>query len=150
VLCRRCKKHEASFLFQEVVEGRIEESGLCASCLEEDQPGFFIGGHPIASLLASLGAPVHKGKRLQCSNCGLAYAEFRKRGRLGCPGCYDAFADMMDEVLTEVHGCARHSGKRPPPLDPEDVRRAIEDAVSHERFEEAARLRDRLKKMDGA
>lgn len=147
MLCARCQKHEASFLYQKLVDGQVTESGLCDACRAEETPGVWIGDSPLSALFAVLGEPAHARKRLRCAACGLSFSEFRKCGRLGCPRCYDGFADAMDGVLTEVHGCARHAGKRPPPRDPAAVERAIEEAVASERFEDAARLRDRLAKL---
>jgi len=149
LLCARCRKNEASFLYQKLVEGRVLESGLCASCHAEESPGVYIGDSPLASLFAYLGAPAQGKRRVRCEACGLSFSEFRKCGRLGCARCYDAFAGEMDEVLAQVHACSRHSGKCLPPRDPKELARAIEKAVAAESFEEAARLRDRLKRIEG-
>ena len=49
-----------------------------------------------------------------CPRCGLAYSDFKAKGRIGCPGCYDAFAAVLIPLLDKVHNASAHTGKCPP------------------------------------
>jgi protein arginine kinase activator len=100
-----------------------------------------------------------------CGGCGLQLEEFRRKGRLGCPQCYEAFAAHLGEVLERVHGARQHVGRLPgtdaaiPPapvdalaLEREqrlvDLRQKLEIAIREEAYENAARLRDELKQLE--
>ncbi|MCY2960404.1 MAG: UvrB/UvrC motif-containing protein [Planctomycetota bacterium] len=100
-----------------------------------------------------------------CAGCGLQLEEFRRKGRLGCPQCYDAFAAHLGEVFERVHGARQHVGRLPgtdaaiPPAPPDalalereqrlvDLRQKLEIAIREEAYENAARLRDELKQLE--
>lgn len=100
-----------------------------------------------------------------CAGCGLQLEEFRRKGRLGCPQCYEAFAAHLGEVLERVHGARQHVGRLPGtdaanPAAPEDclalerekrlvdLRQKLEIAIREEAYENAARLRDELKQLE--
>ncbi|GEM_PF-64899 len=100
-----------------------------------------------------------------CAGCGLQLEEFRRKGRLGCPQCYDAFAAHLGEVFERVHGARQHVGRLPGTdaqmpaapsdalaLDREkrlvDLRQKLEIAIREEAYENAARLRDELRQLE--
>lgn len=137
------------------------ERHLCDPChkLEQDNPGDMelldlISG----TIAASAGAVPSPAVDLRCTSCGLAYAKFRGQGRLGCPGCYEAFQEALDPLLEKIHGGRHHVGKTPGTRAVGDrsrerklvdLRRKLQGAVKAENYEEAARLRDELQKFEG-
>ena len=92
---------------------------------------------------------------LRCDVCGETYQEFQKTGRLGCAHCYAAFGEQLEKTLKSIHGHAHHVGKVPPYLEGEvrtereldELRRQMDQAVQDEEFEQAARLRDRIREL---
>ena len=50
---------------------------------------------------------------LSCPDCGMTLAEFREKGRLGCPRDYEIFRDHLDQLLGRVHNSDRHTGRLP-------------------------------------
>ena len=84
--------------------------------------------------------------------------EFRRKGRLGCPKCYDAFGSHLVELLERVHGARQHVGRLPGATEADaervrrlqDLRLKLESAIREEAYESAARLRDELKQLEGA
>ncbi len=101
----------------------------------------------------------------QCPVCGYQFSLFKQTGRLGCPKCYESFSAMLEPVLATVHGNARHVEDTTPALQPpgpdtdvkktdptetdpalEELRRRLQRAIAQEQFEEAARLRDEIRK----
>src|SRR6185503_16026073 len=95
----------------------------------------------------------------KCPSCELPYAEFRSRGRLGCPQCYDVFRAALEPLLEKIHGQGKHVGKAPggPPAGDRSrekhlvaLRRQLQAAVKDENYELAAKLRDELKKAEAA
>jgi len=101
-------------------------------------------------------------RRNRCPACGSSYAEIRRKGLLGCAICYDTFELEVAELLRRIHSEGRHRGKTPAAIgesggggessDPARVlallRDELEEAVGREAFEQAARLRDRIRELE--
>ncbi|MCZ6835386.1 MAG: UvrB/UvrC motif-containing protein [Planctomycetota bacterium] len=92
-----------------------------------------------------------------CDECGLSYAEFRKKGTLGCPNCYDAFEKTLSSLVARAQNNAtHHTGKAPKragtSLDRQlMIKQLIVDldsAVAAEQYERAAELRDQISKLE--
>jgi protein arginine kinase activator len=152
-----CKQNEAKVHLTQVVEGNVKKLDLCEACAKvkgvDDPTGF-----SLADLLMGLGASQELSQSggaagAACPICGLTQADFKKTGRLGCPGCYDAFAEGLQGLLKSMHKGTRHVGKRPgqspaPTLVTDDLaplRERLAEAIRLENYEEAARLRDEIK-----
>jgi protein arginine kinase activator len=96
--------------------------------------------------------------RLTCPNCGIKYMEFRGEGRLGCPHDYEVFRLGLEPILKRVHRATRHHGKKPPNQRENLLRQTellalhhrLQRAIAAENYEEAARLRDTLRKKEAA
>jgi len=99
---------------------------------------------------------------LRCPSCGMTAAMFRKTGRLGCAACYEAFATLIAPALAEMHRGVRHTGRTPESAAAEarntPVERgrlyALEEelrrAVAAEAYEEAARIRDHIRRLQAS
>ncbi len=94
--------------------------------------------------------------RRTCPECGIKFMEFRQQGRLGCPHDYSVFRDGIEPLLEKIHRSVRHVGKSPrrgPAGQAEQaeylgLRRRLREAVEAEAYEEAARIRDLLRKKE--
>ncbi len=94
---------------------------------------------------------------MRCDQCGMTYLEFRSHGRLGCSNDYEAFKSGLVSILEKIHGGTQHTGKAPkrlggPAAEQTEVvqlRRELEQAVTVEDYERAAKLRDRLRELTG-
>jgi protein arginine kinase activator len=90
--------------------------------------------------------------------CGFTQADFKKSGRLGCPECYQTFAEGLSGLLKTMHKGVRHIGKAPEALrrsrETGDrlklLQKKLNKAVETEDFEAAAALRDEIKILSGA
>ena len=86
----------------------------------------------------------------------MKFVEFRNHGRLGCPHDYDSFKEELLPLLESVHGDAKHAGKTPRRLprakagqiELTQLRRKLQQFVNEEKYEEAARTRDRIKELE--
>ena len=148
--CDLCKNKEASVHVKQVCEGSVKELFVCASCaaqkgLDAQSPlsltNFLFGvGMP--------GEPAPAGADRTCRTCGLRQSEFRKTTRLGCADCYETFHDELESVLAGMHPGREHAGKTPArakaAANLARLQTALAQAVSGQRFEEAARLRDQI------
>jgi protein arginine kinase activator len=96
---------------------------------------------------------------VKCSFCGFTLVDFQRTGRLGCPKCYETFKDQLAPLLRRIHGQDRHMGKLPiravsgklskEARELHTLKIGLQKAISTEAFEEAASLRDRIKKIEG-
>ena len=108
-------------------------------------------------------------KQIKCDSCGSTFDNIIDTGRYGCANCYDVFEDRMDPILKKLQGANRHTGrlgkisdnkvkfendKNKKNIDnsknkldklQDDLKQAIKD----ERYEEAAKIRDEIKKKEG-
>jgi len=160
MMCERCGKRPATVHYTEIENGQITELHLCEECAKQQG-----GGQPFswADLLAGLAESSFVGRvededKLVCEACGMRYVDFKKRGRLGCSHCYEAFKDSLMPLLRRIHGGTTHVGKHPAKGSPErqklkerlrQLRAKLQAAVEAEEFEEAARLRDTIRELEG-
>jgi hypothetical protein len=132
------------------------QGGLPGS-LQGGPHGASAAGKPTPAAAGTPGAPARQ-RLAACPGCGLTPADFRAKGRLGCPRCYETYRAELMPLLGRIHEAHRHSGRLPGRAQPEttapdeqllaELRRKLEDAVRGERYEEAARLRDELRRAE--
>lgn len=157
-MCQRCGTNQATVHLTEILENQEKrELHLCERCAQ-DQDGPF----ELMGMLSSAFTPPETSTSadpagLRCEECGLGYMEFRSRGRLGCPRCYETFRASLEPLLEKIHGGTQHVGKAPDESSAVDrsrerklveLRRALQTAVREERYEDAARLRDELTRFE--
>ncbi|MBE2181205.1 MAG: UvrB/UvrC motif-containing protein [Chthoniobacterales bacterium] len=158
MLCDVCQKSEASVYYTRIVEGKVQTVNLCESCAKDkgvDESASFT----TADLLLGLGATrqIERSQPSQhCPVCGFTQADFKKTGRLGCSACYDTFADGLANLLRGMHKGLKHTGKMPAHLSRrfamadrvKSLETELKQAVQDEKYEEAARLRDEIQKLE--
>ncbi len=161
MLCEVCKQSQATVHLTEIVNEQMTELHLCETCA--NQKGTQVESHfGLSDLLSGL---AEQGKTQEseevstkvCPNCGMSYEDFRKVGRLGCSECYPAFKRSLGSLLKRIHGSPIHLGKTPAKLvkpgktktELADLRKKLEKAIENEEFEEAARLRDQIRRAEG-
>ena len=151
--CEICECREASVHFKQVCNGQIREMYVCGECAAEN--GFDLQS-PLSMPDFLFGADLHPDKRdatseKSCLVCGTTGRDFKKRSLLGCPSCYEAFAEELSPYLRAMQKGSRHVGKAPygEALTAEiaAMQQALERAVSAQDFEEAAALRDRIRDL---
>ena len=154
--CQFCGQPSTVHL-TDIVKKKKHEMHLCDECAKKhnlipDSPSPQLNLQALVSLLMGETAPSADPSTLTCPNCGLKYAVFRADGRLGCPNDYDAFRPALEPLLERIHRHTRHDGKRPIRLrraaDLAVLRSQLAAAVAAEHYEEAARLRDRIRQKE--
>lgn len=152
--CDSCGKKQATVHYTEIHNGDMTELHLCEDCARKQEVD--LKQHfSLADLLAGLGdfeeAIPMEVSREKCPVCGMTLTDFRKLGRLGCGGCYRAFQDSLTPLLKRIHGKASHTGKAAGIKDTgamQKLKKSLQDAVLKEEFEEAARIRDKIKEFE--
>jgi protein arginine kinase activator len=158
--CQFCS-NPATICLVDVVDRRKREMRLCEACADQhhlfEEPKQELNVPAVLQLLmgAAADSAAAAAAELTCPHCGLEYREFRATGRLGCPDEYAAFAEPLRPLLERIHRRLRHVGKAPrgrrsqaAAAEREELQRQLRAAVAAERYEDAARLRDLIRRKD--
>ncbi|MDD5496438.1 MAG: UvrB/UvrC motif-containing protein [Candidatus Omnitrophica bacterium] len=160
MLCEICGKKEATVHLTEVINEQMRKLNLCEDCAREKGAEMeeHFGLSDLLAGLADLGATVkpEAAVTIKCPKCGFSYSDFKKIGRLGCSECYEVFKKQLTPILKRIHSADRHVGKVPIQVgktvkgvkDLQDLRLQMEKAIQSEEFEEAARIRDKMKELE--
>ena len=84
-----------------------------------------------------------------CPDCGRSWDDIRRRGRLGCAGCWSAFRTELAELLRERQGSDVQPDSDPfeeaRELQKSRLEELMKDALAREDYTEAGRLHDLLR-----
>jgi len=171
MLCKNCNKKEATFHYTEIINGIKKEIALCDECRSKlgissldfniplEIPDFFSGFFEDNSFVPEL----DNIKKLKCNDCGMEYDEFIQGGRIGCSNCYEIFGNKLDSILKNIHGSNIHKGrllnsaktkKTKAPKENitdnkiQELKTKLKELVKEEKYEEAAKVRDEIKKRE--
>lgn len=172
MLCQKCNHNEATVHVRQNLNGEVREIHLCPQCaaelgydsifsgLENVGPfsGFQMGLQSLLGGLFSQELPqtTQRAPARKCSFCGTSFEDFAQSAMAGCAHCYSEFLDEMMPYIQRIHGRTRHVGKIPATAGRElkkrrelsQLRKALEDAVAAQEYEQAAKLRDQIKAME--
>ena len=113
-------------------------------------------------------------KTLKCDSCGYTFDDIINTGRLGCKDCYDIFEDRLDPIIKRIQGSNKHIGRIGKIIDKkiedkvgkeenkkeenkeineektklEKLQEELKVAIKEERYEDAAKIRDEIKKLE--
>lgn len=160
MLCQNCQKNTATTFLKQTINGKTTTVHLCGECavqmgLSALNNDFSLGGFfshffdaPNASAAAS--AQV-------CPNCGTTLGQITSSGFFGCSDCIENFYDQVAPMITRIHGNAEHTGKIPKSAGPKirlknqigELKGKLDTAVAAQEYEQAAKLRDEIKNLEG-
>ena len=176
--CENCGKKEATIRYYRNINGVEKQMNLCEECSKklgiEKEMNFnmpidfssFWGGFFEDFETPSLFNLVTGGNELKCKGCNNTFDNILSTGRFGCPECYETFENEIDELLNRMHGKNRHIGrlgssekikvdnsttkenelKENSKL--EELKAKLKDLIKEEKYEEAAKVRDEIKKLE--
>lgn len=182
MLCEKCKKNEANYYYHESINGNEKTYHLCADCAKELEKNgeiknfaadnffgksnfldSFFGWDDMNSVFSSLFAPsmshsqnaLKNPERTKCSLCGATFDELVRDGKIGCPKCYEVFADDLDESIRRIHGRTSHTGRSPFKFREKNetkqklhqLEKELKEEIKNENYERAAELRDEIKAL---
>jgi protein arginine kinase activator len=157
--CQKCTKQATLHITEVINDEHFEELHLCEECAQKyiHEPQQHAGGAKggEAGAIEETDEATALNQR-ECPVCGIKFVEFRNSGRLGCPHDYQEFREELTPLLENIHGETRHCGKTPRRLPQNkqtqsellQLRKQLQQAVTREAYEEAARLRDRIRKLE--
>jgi protein arginine kinase activator len=164
MLCDVCAKFPATVHLTEIIDEKMNELHLCEDCARHKSAAMEqqFGLSDLLAGMADFQEPSNKEEEavtIKCPSCGLTYADFKKIGRLGCGECYNVFRKYLAPLLKRIHGSSQHIGKNPAKTKAAtkpykkktsllELKNQLQKAIREEAFEEAARLRDKIKEME--
>ncbi len=169
--CQNCNKNEASTFVRRNINGNVTEMHLCSECAKElglmhdftveNIFGDTFFGNLLSSGLDSMNILSSVDR---CEYCGSTFNDIVKSGLVGCAHCYDKFGDRLDDSISKIHGKTSHIGKTINYTEETDedgeteaqkakdelarLKDELKTAISEQRFEDAAVLRDKIKDLD--
>jgi len=150
--CSECKRPIA-ISYTEVIGKNVTRFGMCEECPVLRSKLYGQTLHP------------ESPTSLCCGACGLTLEEVRMGASLGCPLCYEIFADEITKELIQLERippkyakkqnsqwhCGRIPGQQQE-LDPSlkllALQKALSDTLGREDYEQAARLRDQIRALE--
>ena len=158
--CENCNEHDATVHYTEIENTEKREIHLCEECYRQKLTPVQKALDFTEMLKGLLHGTVQDqgaSARAICPTCGISLAEFRASGRLGCPNDYRVFREALAPLVEKLQHGVRHVGKVPvragAQLEKKNelirLRRELERAVQREEYEQAAELRDRVRKLAG-
>jgi len=163
MLCDKCKQNTALVRIQQNINGKVTEINLCEECA-----AITAGNLPFDMIFKTFMNSVmgfsdnFKEKEadsvfeeIKCPTCGLTYEGFKSSAKLGCADCYNAFRAQLITFFKSMHGSAAHTGKLPAKggarlirlRETEQLKKILKQHIEAEEFEEAAKIRDKIKKL---
>lgn len=177
--CEKCKSNEATIHLTEIVKNVKTELHLCEQCarragINSRVSNFSLSLHDMLSFI-DLEELKNNAGDVSCGRCGLTFSEYKRTGMLGCPRCYLDMGTHLITSLKSLYGFEFHSGKTPSHfIEPDgnnnilltpkskspdsqeevsqlsELKKRLDIAVSHEQYEEAALIRDRIREMENS
>lgn len=155
-LCEECSRKLGITEKMEFRMPSLDFSNLFGSFLED-----FSNSSDFIPLLSEV-------KQIKCDSCNSSFDDIINTGRYGCPNCYDVFEDRMDPILKKLQGANRHNGRLGKISDNrvkfqnmeekspanttenklEKLKKDLKLAIKEERYEDAAKIRDQIKKEE--
>ncbi len=157
LICDICGKLATVHLTQ-IINNKIQKIDLCEECAQKkgvtDPSGFSLADLLSKNIDISAGGG-ESNSPLVCEQCGFTPQNFKKSGRLGCACCYESLAPVIMPILQNMQRGPQHQGKVPQRVvdrvsvrrEMDSLQRKLQDAVSEERYEDAATYRDQLEKL---
>ncbi|MBN2401482.1 MAG: UvrB/UvrC motif-containing protein [Spirochaetes bacterium] len=160
MLCDNCDNSDAVFHFTDFSNDSRNEIHLCMNCAKNIKLNSL---HQNDMQLIKENERTNGEGGIICINCGLTTKELIYSGRPGCPSCYKYFNSVFNTI--SANNIKKYSGKKPsnyieimdighvPALNESQIGLSnseahldeeLKRAVIEERYEDAAKLRDKL------
>lgn len=164
MLCDICKKREANIYITEIINSEKKNLYICEICASKlgikgilKELNIPFDENVLKKFLELLPGMVEEDKKEKsCSICRLKFIDFEKTGFLGCPNCYKTFKEELRPILLNLHGNVKHVGKKKGEKftlesyfesELKRLKKELEYAIEEERYEDAAKIRDKINKL---
>lgn len=161
MLCDGCKKNEANMMLHMITNGQLATRSLCVDCARKAHGEMAQAFSTMGLRMEGLNGMVEQQAeqepirlpKMICSSCRTPYEDIDHQTVFGCSSCYQAFHQIVIDYLSSLQ-------EQILPVNEEDTQEAaglserelllerMQFAVQSEDYEQAARLRDELNRLD--
>lgn len=151
MLCEKCKKNEACYHSTIIINGQSESTHLCNECAKKEKlidndtnffKNFFNDFNDIFN---------SKLDDFFCPSCSLGFNQFRSRGFLGCPDCFDVFKHDLESIVNTSPNKEEITFNTPTKSKEEkqlaDLKEKLDKAIKDERYEDASDYNKKIKEI---
>ena len=153
--CQKCNKNEANVQYRETINGETREFSLCSECAKE--MGIL---EKTEGMFRNMEREMMSAFTLPFGGLGLPFGGFSRRARraptpmfaISFPEAGEFFdTDPVENMTIGSAPDDQKEEKRAQPKadDVNTLKAKLLDAIADERYEDAARLRDEIKKLKG-
>ncbi len=169
MICQFCKKNEATVHYTEVINNNVKKTHLCENCAKKKGMDIelpFSFGDIIKAISEGIEGiegiehieTKHFSENATCPECELEIQELIKQGKMGCAQCYEAFGEVLIDIIQNVQKSPNHKGKIPKFLPPtlnynrriKKLEVKLQEAINEERYEECVSFRDEINSLKNA
>lgn len=172
MLCQNCGENNSNINYTQVINGVKKELYLCENCyknlglenLDFNIPmnfssifGDFLNEYEEKELPL-----MQLNENLKCNVCNMTYDEFLDTGKFGCENCYEVFKSKVNPLLGKIHGINQYKGRKALQSEKpgtqqnikqenseiEQLKERLKQLIKEENYEEAAKVRDEIKKIN--
>jgi protein-arginine kinase activator protein McsA len=126
--CKGCNE-PVSFSYKQIEKGKTSCYGLCSKC-------------PLKQNLLD-----QKIETVSCSSCSKSLEDLQTSGTVGCLDCYTTFKETCHTLFKALNLSEFSPAEQNTKIDIQELQSSLQEAIAKELFEEAALIRDRLKKI---
>ena len=158
MLCQKCGQNTATTHIKTIINGTVSQLNLCGYCAAKSG----LANTSLSGLLSSVFGNALQSNSASfeknCPCCNSTFANIAETGKVGCAECYKTFSDELLVYLKRIHGSVKHSGKNPgskelvvsaTPDRISELKIKLAKLVAEENYEQAAVVRDEIKKLEG-
>ena len=166
MICQNCGKREANTHIKQIINGDMAESHLCSDCARHLGYSDMFSGFDLdladffGGLLGDMMSPARLSSGKRCPKCGASFDDIVREGKVGCSQCYEEFYEKLRPSIQRIHGKIKYSGKaaanaprKEREESPEEkiakLKEQMSEAVEKQEFEQAAKLRDEIRALEG-
>jgi len=171
--CDFCHNNEATIHLIKIQDTNVERINICKECAKDlsflNEEDFYNDIARVLYRFFNIGNDGHRfgrdkkilrdisyGRNRKCPVCGIDLKTIKKNGKVGCSNCYNEFKDILLPIIKSIHGGIENKGKIPVNTSRKirleknirDLRNKLQNEIIIENFEEAAKIRDKIKKLE--
>ncbi|MCI8331848.1 MAG: hypothetical protein HFE78_03390 [Clostridiales bacterium] len=144
-------------MYKQTVNGVSEQMALCSECANQMSiGGLFDDDFNFFGSLFKGNSTLPTEEKV-CTLCGSTFDQIARDGKVGCAKCYEIFEDRLRPSIERLHGRTKHVGRTPKGSAQRDekqekikeLKEQLAKAIEKENFEEAAKLRDEIRGLEG-
>jgi len=170
--CDLCNTNEATIYLIRIQDNTVKRINICEECAkkysflsDEDFHNDFAnilyeffgeGSNPASGRVKKIWGNLSYRRNRKCPYCGIDLETIKKTGLVGCGNCYRELGSALLPLIKNIQGTLENKSKAPlntskkirAEVSIRKLRHKLQNEILIENFEEAARIRDKIKRLE--